>query len=236
MQPPAPRPCPTLPIHGHGGVVGVRRILCIGRNYAAHVAEMGGDAAKDPPVHFTKSPDALLAADGPTVLPYPPATSDLHHEVELAVLLGAGGADLTPDAARDLVYGYALALDMTRRDLQAAAKAARGPWASAKDFDGSAVVGPVVPAATLGHPSAGPIALDVNGTARQRGDLAQMIWDVPALLAHLSSLGLLRAGDLVLTGTPEGVGAVVPGDVLRGTFPGLPELVVTIGERGMPSA
>jgi fumarylpyruvate hydrolase len=141
---------PTLPIVGDTRTFGVRRILCIGKNYAAHLVEMGY-GAKEPPVHFVKSPDALLTGSGPVAMPYPPRTANLHHEVELVVALGAGGRDVPVDCALDLVYGYAVGLDMTRRDLQAAAKKAGGPWAAGKDFDGAAIVGPVSPVERVGH-------------------------------------------------------------------------------------
>ncbi|HMV67999.1 MAG TPA: fumarylacetoacetate hydrolase family protein [Myxococcota bacterium] len=218
---------PSLPVVGSDDRFPVRRVLCIGRNYAAHAREMGA-SGREAPFHFTKSATALLAADGPVGLPYPPLTADLHHEIELVAALDAGGRDLTPDAALACVWGYALGLDMTRRDLQAAAKDKGRPWAAAKDFDGSAVCGPLVAAEVLGHPTRGPIALTVNGAPRQAGDLDELIWPIPELLAQLSRLMALRPGDLVYTGTPSGVGPVGPGDRLLGTFPGLPDLHVHI--------
>ncbi|MCB9665970.1 MAG: fumarylacetoacetate hydrolase family protein [Alphaproteobacteria bacterium] len=226
VQPPRPQSWPTLPVAGDDGVVGVRRILCIGKNYAAHAAEMGDPGAR--PIHFTKSPDALLAAPGPVAMPYPPRTHDLHHELELVLCLGAGGRDVPVADAWDLVWGYAVGLDMTRRDLQAAAKAKGGPWASAKDFDAAAIVGAVVPATRVGRLTSGRLRLEVNGQVRQDADLSQMTWPIPALLAELSTLMTLRAGDLVFTGTPEGVGPVVPGDELRGHIEGVGQLAVTI--------
>lgn len=229
MKPPVLGPRPSLPIQGHDDRFEVGRILCIGRNYAAHAAEMGADT-REPPFHFIKSPTALLPAAPVALLPYPPATRDLHHEVELVVALAAGGAHLSASAARDLVYGYALGLDLTRRDLQAVAKAQARPWSAAKDFDGAAVCGALVPASTLGHPADGPLRLTVNGALRQEGDLAQMIWSVPDVLAHLSTLMALRPGDLIYTGTPSGVGPLVPGDTAVGTFPGLPDLWVRVVE------
>jgi fumarylpyruvate hydrolase len=230
MQPVPPGTWPSLPIVGRADVFGVRRILCIGKNYAAHLAEMGYDA-KEPPVHFVKSPDALLPAIGETRMPYPPRTANLHHEVELVVALGAGGADVPAERALELVYGYAIGLDMTRRDLQAAAKKAGGPWCAAKDFDAAAVVGPIHPVDAVGHVAKGAIELSVNGQPRQQGDLSGMSWPVAALLAELSALMTLRPGDLVFTGTPEGVGPVVPGDRMVARIEGLGELVVDVVER-----
>jgi fumarylpyruvate hydrolase len=218
---------PTLPVHGAAARFPVRRILCIGRNYAAHAREMGA-SGREAPFHFTKSLPALLVADGAAQLPYPPQTSDLHHELELVVALSGGGADLDPEVALDAVWGYALGLDMTRRDLQGAAKDKGRPWASGKDFDGAAVCGPLVSADVLGHPATGPLRLTVNGEARQAGDLSDLIWPIPELLAQLSRLMRLQPGDLIYTGTPSGVGPVLPGDHLRGTFPGLPDLDVHI--------
>lgn len=220
-------PMPQLPVVG-AEPFPVRRILCIGKNYAAHVREMGGDE-REAPIHFTKSPDALLVADGPVTMPYPPRTSNLHHEVELVIALGQGGRDLAPEDALARVYAYGVGLDMTRRDLQAEAKKKGGPWAAAKDFDASAIVSPLRTVAEVGHPTRGAITLDVGGVRRQDGDLSDMTWSVPELLAELSRLMTLRAGDLVFTGTPEGVGPVVPGDVLYGAVEGVGDLVVTVG-------
>lgn len=227
MRPIPALPLPSLPIHGTDLRFPVRRVLCIGRNYAAHAREMGA-SGREAPFHFTKSLPALLVADGPVDLPYPPATADLHHEVEVVLALGAGGRDLDPDSAQDCVWGYALGLDMTRRDLQAAAKDKGRPWAAGKDFDASAVCGPVVSADVLGHPDRGPLQLSVNGAVRQSGDLQDLIWPIPELLAQLSRLMTLHPGDLIYTGTPSGVGPVVPGDRLVASFPGLPTLDVRV--------
>lgn len=226
--PPVPPSLPSLAIEGRSDRFAVRRILCIGRNYAAHAREMGSDG-REPPFHFGKSPDALLPADGPVVLPYPPLTQDLHHEIELVVALGEGGTNVSAERALELVYGYAAGLDMTRRDVQDAAKKAGRPWTSSKDFDASAVVGPLRDAAVMGHPTSGPITLEVDGAPRQKGDLDEMIWSVAEILMHLSRWGALRPGDLIFTGTPAGVGAVVPGQTLVGRVLDLPPLVVTIG-------
>jgi fumarylpyruvate hydrolase len=208
----------------------VRRILCIGRNYAEHAAEMGADV-REPPFHFAKSLPALVLADGPTAWPYPVATSDCHHELEVVIALGCGGAGLTPAQAAACVVGWGLGLDMTRRDLQNAAKKASRPWASAKDFDGSAICTPLVPAEVFGAPTEGPLVLTVDGDVRQRGDLKQLLWSVPDLIAQLSALMTLGAGDLIYTGTPSGVGPVQVGQTLVGTFPGLPTLTVSIVAR-----
>lgn len=186
----------------------LRRIFCVGRNYAEHAREMGHDPDAEPPFFFTKPADAVIESGA--VLPYPPATADLHHEAELVVALGAGGAFVPEDRALSLVWGYAAGNDLTRRDLQAAAKAARRPWDMAKGFDRSAVVGALRPASE-GAP-AGRIRCLVNGEVRQDADLSEMIWPVPGIIAHLSRLVTLAAGDLIFTGTPAGVGPILPGD------------------------
>jgi fumarylpyruvate hydrolase len=221
---------PTLPVVDDVGRFPVRRFLCIGRNYADHAREMGA-TGREAPFHFTKCADALLAADGPVELPYPVGTRDLHHEIEIVIAMGRGGAFIAPEVALDHVFGYALGLDMTRRDLQNAAKGQGRPWAIGKDFDNAAVVGPIVPAEALGHPTEGALTLFVNGSPRQQGDLDQLIWGVPELIAQLSSWMTLHPGDMIFTGTPAGVGPVAVGDRLVGTFPGLPRLQVSVVER-----
>lgn len=221
-----PLPSPVLlPVRGGAGAFPVRRLYCVGRNYAAHAVEMGGDPDREPPFFFLKCADTLVT-DG--VFPYPPASADVHHEVELVVALGAGGADIPPDRALACVWGYAVGLDMTRRDLQAAAKAAGRPWEVGKSFDHSAPCGPLVPAAGIGHPTRGAITLDVNGIRKQTGDLGQMIWKLPEMIAYLSRLFTLRPGDLVFTGTPAGVGAVARGDVMAGRIEGVGEIEVRV--------
>lgn len=222
-----PTPSPVLaPIDGLDAAFPVRRIHCVGRNYAAHAREMGGDPAREPPFFFSKDADAW-APDGAT-LPYPPATHDYHHEVELVVAIGSEGFDVSPEHAAALVYGYAVGLDMTRRDLQAAAKRDGKPWSTAKNFPLSAPLGAIrrAPATLL---TQGAIALTVNGMQRQHGDISDMIWGVAETLSWLSKLYRLMPGDLVMTGTPEGVGAVQPGDTLHATVAGLPPLTVRIG-------
>jgi len=223
---PAP-PTVTVPVVGAGGAAfPVRRIFCVGRNYAAHAREMGGDPTREPPFFFTKPADALVTGGADT--PYPASTANLHHEMELVVALGAGGSDISPDAALAHVFGYAAGLDLTRRDLQDEAKAARRPWDMAKGFDASAPIGDIRPAAEIGHPAAGRIALTVNGTVKQEGDLLDQIWSVPEIIAALSRLVRLEAGDLIFTGTPDGVGALSKGDTLQGDIAGVGAVVTRI--------
>ena len=207
----------TIPI-ARGGLFAVRRVYCVGRNYAEHVVEMGNDT-RDPPFFFAKPADAIVV--GGAAIPYPPQTADLHHEIELVVAIGKDGADIAPADALEHVYGYAAGLDMTRRDLQAAAKKAGRPWEMAKGFDASAPIGTIEPASAIGHPDKGAITLLVNGVERQRGDLGDQIWDVSDTIAYLSRFVTLRAGDIIMTGTPAGVGAVVRGDVLEGGIAGV---------------
>jgi fumarylpyruvate hydrolase len=215
VDPPAQ---PALAVAGEEAFFPVGRIFCVGQNYADHVREMGGDPARGTPIFFDK-PASALVASGATI-PFPPATRDLHHEMELAVALRSGGADLAREQAAQAIYGYAAALDMTRRDLQAAAKASGKPWDMAKGFDNSAPCGPVtpMPGKVL---TQGSIELRVNGRTRQSGDLNQMVWGVDEIITELSRLVELRAGDLILTGTPAGVSAVAPGDALEGTIAGV---------------
>lgn len=208
----------TVPVAG-GGLFPVRRIFCVGRNYAEHVREMGGDPTREEPFFFTKPADAMVTGGADT--PYPPATADLHHEMELVVAIGVGGRDIAEADALAHVYGYAAGLDMTRRDLQAAAKKAGRPWDMAKGFDHSAPIGEIAPAAAIGHPATGLIELRVNGAVRQSSDLAKMIWSIPETIAYLSRLVVLAPGDLIFTGTPEGVAATVRGDVLEGSVAGV---------------
>ncbi len=214
-----PEPPVTIPVAGGQLHFPVRRIYCIGRNYAEHAVEMGFDPEAEPPFFFSK-PAGSVVPDG-SALEFPKATDDLHHEVELVVALHSGGSDLTAETALQHVYGYAVGLDMTRRDLQAQAKKQGRPWDMAKGFDQSAPIGSIMPAERIGHPPAGGISLQVNGETRQQGDLSQQIWPVANALAFLSTLVELRAGDLLMTGTPAGVGAVKQGDRLHGTIDGI---------------
>lgn len=216
---------PALPVAGTDALFPVRRVYCIGRNYAAHAVEMGHDPSKEPPFFFQKNPDNL---DASGTFPYPGKTADVHHEVELAVVLKSGGSGITLADALSHVYGYAVALDMTRRDLQAVAKDMGRPWDTAKAFEHSAPIGPVVPASVCGHPQAGAITLSVNGTLRQSGDLNQMIWKIPEMIAYLSDYFTLAAGDVILTGTPSGVGPVVRGDRLEASVEGFAPLTVDV--------
>jgi fumarylpyruvate hydrolase len=211
-----PSPTVAVPVQG-GGLFPVRRVFCVGRNYAEHVREMGGDM-REPPFFFTKPADALVTGDAD--MPYPSKTVDLHHEMELVVAIGEGGADIAVDQALAHVWGYGAGLDMTRRDLQAAAKKAAKPWDMAKAFDHSAPIGDLVPAARLPDPTHGRIMLRVNGTVRQSSDLSSMIWTVAEIVSYLSGLVRLAPGDLIFTGTPEGVSAVVRGDLLEGEVEG----------------
>ncbi|OLS50008.1 fumarylacetoacetate hydrolase family protein [Rhodovulum sulfidophilum] len=200
-----PPPVPSLAIAGDTARFPVRRIFCVGRNYAEHAREMGADG-REPPFFFTKPADALVG-DG-VDCPYPPATAALHHEAELVIALGQGGADIPAASALSHVWGYAPGNDLTRRDLQAEAKAARRPWDMAKGFDASAVCGALVPALRIGHPTRGRILCHVESQLRQEGDLSDMIWSVPEIVSHLSRLVALAPGDLIYTGTPAGVGPV----------------------------
>ncbi|MHB1104562.1 MAG: fumarylacetoacetate hydrolase family protein [Devosia sp.] len=214
----APPAIPSVPVAG-GGDFPVRRIYCIGRNYPEHAREMGHDPEREPPFFFSKPADALVTGGAET--PYPPATSDLHHEIELVVAIGGEGAGIAVADALDHVFGYAAGIDLTRRDMQAVAKKQARPWDMAKAFDHSAPVGDIVPAARIGHPAKGPIALAVNGKDRQLGDIVDMIWPVPDAIAYLSTLVTLMPGDLIFTGTPAGVAAVERGDLLQGTIAGV---------------
>lgn len=219
---------PSLEVDGESGRFPVRRIYCVGRNYAAHAREMGKDPDREPPFFFLKPADAIVP-DGSSV-PYPPATANLHHEVELVVALAKGGADIEADDANKHIYGYAVGIDLTRRDLQQVAKDRSWPWDTGKGFDNSAPCGHVVPAARIGHPESGQITLKVGDETRQSGDLSELIWSVPEIIAHLSRLFRLAPGDLIYTGTPAGVGAVTPGDTLTGSVEGVGSITVTIGD------
>jgi fumarylpyruvate hydrolase len=224
-----PRPrqasLPVLDETGAAHRFPVRRIFCVGRNYADHAKEMGHDPDREPPFFFTKPADAIVESGAS--LAFPPMTSDLHHEIELVVALGTGGRDIPPARALDHVYGYAVGLDMTRRDLQAHAKKLGRPWDLGKAFDESAPCSAIRPAAEIGHPARGAILLKVNGELRQSGDLSQQIWAVPETIAYLSQFVALAPGDLIMTGTPAGVARVLPGDVLEGVIEGVGTLTVS---------
>lgn len=218
-------PFPAVPVEGESALYPVRRVFCVGRNYAGHAREMGSDPNREPPFYFTKTPDSLVPGGG--TIPYAPATANLHHEIELVVALAAPIFQGTPEAAAKVVFGHAVGLDMTRRDLQFAARDKGRPWDLGKSFEFSAPISairrdnaPVMTAA---------ISLEVNGELRQKGDVSDMIWSVPEVIAHLSQYYHLGAGDLIFTGTPEGVGPVLPGDRLVGRVAGIGEVAVTIG-------
>jgi len=222
---PAP-PQAAIPVAGESKSFPVRRIWCVGRNYLEHIREMGNDE-RAPPFFFAKHAD-MLAPDGATI-PYPPLTKDLHHEVELIVAMKSGGLNIPADKALDHVYGYAVGIDLTRRDLQIASRDVKRPWEIGKAFDASAPCGALRPAVEIGHPTKGPIRLSVNGTVRQDGNLDQLIWSVPEIIAQLSTQVALAPGDVIFTGTPAGVAATVPGDTLACEIAGVGTLKVTIG-------
>ncbi len=221
---------PWVPVAGGDDRFPVRRIFCVGRNYAAHAREMGNDPDREPPFFFTKPADAVVH-DG-QVVPYPPETHHLHFEAELVVALGKGGRDIAAAQALDHVWGYATGNDLTRRDLQSTAKALGRPWDLAKGFDRSAVIGTLHPVAQVGHLDRGRIALCVEGALRQEGDLADMIWSVPEIIAILSRYVALAPGDLIMTGTPAGVGAIDTGQTCKVTIDGLSPLTTPIGAPG----
>lgn len=223
-------PATTIPIVGETDVFQVRRIYCIGRNYAAHAIERGSDPNREPPFFFQKPTDAIQNVAIGTVAdhPYPSLTKNYHHEVELVAALKSGGTNIPPEQALDHVYGYALGLDMTRRDLQNGMAAEKKPWEIGKSFDHAAVLGPIHPAAKTGHFTKGAISLAVNGTVRQNSDLNKMIWSVAEQIAKLSEAFELKAGDIIYSGTPENVGPVVKGDVLLCKLEGLPDMSIRI--------
>jgi len=223
-------PLPAVPVAGSDELFPVRHIYCVGRNYAEHAKEMGGDAAREPPFFFTKAADAVVPVAPPAIghMRYPLGTQNLHHEIELVVAIGRAGVRLDARGALDVVFGYAVGLDMTRRDLQNDMREKKRPWDLGKSFAQAAPIAPIHRAAAIGHPSHGAIRLAVNGTVRQQGDLAEMIWDVPHTLAFLSQYYELLPGDLVFTGTPSGVAAVVAGDRLDGHIDGLSPLSLLI--------
>ncbi len=219
IDPPTPA---SLPVRGSDARFPVRRVYCVGRNYAAHAIEMGHDPDREDPFFFQKNPDDLLG-DGAD-FPYPDKSSDVHHEIEMSVALAKGGRNIPLEAALDHVWGYGVALDMTRRDLQGACKKAGRPWEIGKAFDHSAPASELVAASEIGHPAEGAIWLKINGEVRQAGDLNQLIWKVPEIIAYLSGLFTLAPGDVILSGTPAGVGPVVRGDMLEGHIDGIGDL------------
>ena len=221
-----PAPPVSVEISGTGARFPVNRIFCVGRNYAAHVREMGFDPEREEPCYFTKA-SHCIAASG-SQIPYPPATQNYHHEIELVVAVGKAGFELSTTEALSVVFGYACGLDMTRRDLQVASRDSKGPWDIGKDFENSAVISPIRRAEEIGHPASGRIQLAVNGELRQDSDLENLIWSVPEIIAHLSRYYRLQPGDLVYTGTPDGVGPVEPGDHITGSVAVVGEIELVI--------
>ena len=216
----------TVPVAGTDDAFPVRRIYCIGRNYAKHVAEMGYDVKRSKPFYFSKPADAIVPSGAS--IPYPPRTGTLHHEIELVVALGKAGSSIKVDDALNHVYGYAVGIDLTRRDLQTAAKEKGRPWETAKGFDRSAPISAIHRAEDIGHPAAGRIWLSVNDEIRQDADLDEQIWNVAEGIAELSTLFELAPGDLLYTGTPAGVGAIVSGDRIAGGIDGIDEISISI--------
>ena len=226
-----PPPSPAAaPIRGRAERFPLRRIFCVGRNYEAHAREMGVAADREAPFYFTKASEHY-APSGSTI-PYPPGTSSYHYEMELVVAIGKSGFRIPEGEALGHVFGYACGLDMTRRDLQSAAKEKQRPWDIGKDVEQSAVLGEIAPASEIGHPDRGRIELRVNGQVKQSADVSDLIHGVPAVIAHLSGFYHLRPGDLIYTGTPEGVGAIRPGDRLEGSIEGVGTIAVEVGEAG----
>jgi fumarylpyruvate hydrolase len=216
---------PTLPVAESTQMFPVGRIYCVGRNYAEHAREMGHDPDREPPFFFMKPADAIV--QNGAAIPYPQVTKDLHHEIEMIVAIGKDGANIAVERALDHVFGYGVGLDMTRRDLQGEAKKMGRPWEMGKAFDNSAPCTTLKPVAMVGHPAKGAIWLKVNGKVAQKGDLSEMIWNVPETIAYLSNLITLRAGDVIMSGTPAGVGPVKAGDKLEGHVDGVGDLTVT---------
>lgn len=217
---------PTLPVRGSADLYPVHRIYCVGRNYAAHAREMGHDPDREPPFFFIKNPDNIVP-DGGT-FPYPDKSSDVHFEMELVVALKSGGKDIPESKAMDCIYGYAVGLDMTRRDLQGEAKKMGRPWDVGKAFDFSAPCSEIVPATDIEAPLQSRLWLEVNGELKQEGNLNQLIWDIPETISYLSGLFTLSPGDLIFTGTPAGVGPVKRGDVLKGGVDGVSEITINV--------
>lgn len=218
------RATPALAIAESNQTFPVGRIYCVGRNYAEHAREMGHDPQREPPFFFMKPADAIVASGA--TLPFPQATKDLHHEIEMVVAIGKDGSDIAVDKALDHVFGYGVGLDMTRRDLQGEAKKMGRPWEMGKAFDNSAPCTALKPVTMVGHPAKGAIWLKVNGAVKQKGDLSEMIWNVPEMISYLSKLITLRAGDVIMSGTPAGVGPVKAGDRLEGHVDGVGDLTV----------
>lgn len=222
---PAPQPV-LLPVEGTNETFPVRRVYCVGRNYADHAIEMGHDPSREPPFFFQKNPDNLLPAGQD--FPYPPLSSNVHYEVECVVALKSGGSNISVENALDHVWGYGVGIDMTRRDMQDGLKKMGRSWEGAKAFEFSAPISPLVPASKIGHPDKGAVWLDVNGARKQSGDLDQMIWKTAEIIAELSKVFTLAAGDVIMTGTPAGVGPVVKSDIMECGVDGVGTLTVKV--------
>jgi fumarylpyruvate hydrolase len=216
----------ALPVKGTDALYPVHRIYCVGRNYAAHAREMGHDPDREPPFFFQKNPDTIVLSGGE--FPYPDKSENVHFEMELVVALGKGGKDILVDRALEHVFGYAAGLDMTRRDLQSAAKKMGRPWEVGKAFEYSAPCGEIIPASNIGHPSSGRLWIEVNGEIRQDSDIDQLIWNVPETISYLSGLFTLKEGDLIYTGTPAGVGAINRGDQMNGHVEGIGVISIAV--------
>ena len=219
----------SLPVSTGAGRFPIRRVFCVGRNYAAHAREMGKDPDREPPFFFMKPADAVLDATG--VIPYPSLTSEFHHEIEMVVALKAGGTNVAPQEALNLVWGYGVGVDLTRRDIQDEAKKLSRPWDWAKGFDAAAPCSPIHPVEVVGHPDNGEIWLKVNGVLKQHGDLQDLIWSIPEVISAISQAVALAPGDLIYSGTPAGVGPLQPGDDVTGGVEGVAEFDFTIGPR-----
>ncbi len=227
----------TVAIQNSSELFPIHRIYCVGRNYAAHAREMGADPIREPPFFFCKPADAVWPADAPAdssvgagdtppSLPYASATTNLHHEIELIIAIGKAGREIPPAQATEHIFGYAVGLDMTRRDLQNRLKDKGHPWETGKAFDRSAPISRITPVTRCGHPASGRIWLKVNDQLKQQGDLADMIWSIPEIISHLSTYFELQAGDLIFTGTPEGVGPIKPGDVITAGADGIAQIAI----------
>jgi len=223
----SPPSVPSLAVAGTTSRFPIRRVFCVGRNYAAHAREMGKDPDREPPFFFMKPADAVVAAQG--TVPYPSCTAELHHEIEMVVALGAGGSNIAPEEALGLVWGYGVGLDLTRRDLQAVAKEMSRPWDFAKGFDASAPCSELHPVTEVGHPTQARIWLEVNGAVRQDGNLQEMIWSVADVISHISRFVALAPGDLIFSGTPAGVGSLQPGDTVFGAVAGVADFRFVVG-------
>jgi fumarylpyruvate hydrolase len=221
-------PMPALPVRGRTDRVAIRRIFCVGRNYEAHAKEMGVEVDREAPFYFTKAAEHYVASG--STIPYPPGTSNFHYELELVAVIGKPAFRVPAAGALEYVFGYACGLDMTRRDLQAAAREQRRPWDLGKDVENSAVISEIIPATTIGHPHHGSLELRVNDETKQLSDLSLLIHSVPEIVAHLSTFYHLHPGDVIFTGTPEGVGPVKPGDRLEGSIAGVGSITLQIGE------